>query len=52
MGTYRGAYAGAIQIGAMVSPNPAFNAGIAKGFNKGGKVGARRLYLWLVARPD
>jgi hypothetical protein len=28
-------------MGAMVSPNVAFNAGVAKGFNKGGKVGAR-----------
>ena len=25
----------------MVSPNAAFNAGVAKGFNKDGKVGAR-----------
>ena len=41
VGTYRGAYAGSLQIGAMISPNAAFNAGIATGFNRNGKVGAR-----------
>ena len=41
LGTYRGAHAGALQIGAMVSESAAINAGVAKGFNKGGKVGAR-----------
>ena len=41
VGTYRGASAGALQIGAMIGENMAVNAGIATGFNKGGKVGAR-----------
>jgi len=41
MGVYAGAVAGALQVGAMVSPNAAVNAGVAKGFNKNGKVGAR-----------
>jgi len=40
MGVYGGAVAGALQIGAMVSPNAAV-ADVAKGFNKNGKVGAR-----------
>lgn len=41
VGTYQGAWAGALQFGALVSPNAAFNAGIAKNFNKRGGVGAR-----------
>ena len=41
MGVYGGAVAGALQVGAMVSPNAAVNAGVAKGFNKNGKIGAR-----------
>ena len=39
--TYGGAYAGAIQMGAMVSRRAAVNAGVATGFNKGGKTAAR-----------
>lgn len=39
--TYDGAYAGALQIGAMVSRNAAFNAAVAKNFNKRGKTAAR-----------
>jgi len=41
VGTYEGAWAGALQSGAMVSPNVAVNGGIAKNFNKEGGVGAR-----------
>jgi hypothetical protein len=41
VGYYEGAVAGAIQVGAMVSPNTAFNAGVATNFNKEGGVGAR-----------
>jgi hypothetical protein len=41
LGTYGGAVAGALQIGAMVSESAAVNAGVAKGFNRDGKVGAR-----------
>ena len=41
VGTYRGAHAAALQIGAMIGENAAFNAGVATGFNKGGKFGAR-----------
>ena len=41
MGLYRGAWAGAMNVGAMISPNAAINAGIGAGFNKKGKVGAR-----------
>lgn len=41
VGSYEGAFAGALQIGAVVSPNAAFNAGIATNFNKKGGVGAR-----------
>jgi hypothetical protein len=41
VGYYEGAVAGAIQVGAMVSPNAAFNAGVATNFNKEGGVGAR-----------
>ena len=31
----------ALQVGALVSPNVTLNAGVAKGLNKNGKVGAR-----------
>jgi len=41
VGYYQGAVAGAVQLGAMVSPNTAFNAGVATNFNKKGGVGAR-----------
>lgn len=41
IGTYNGAVAGSLQVGAMVSDRAAVNAGIATGFNKKGKVGAR-----------
>ena len=41
IGTYEGAWAGALQFGAMVSPNVAINGGVAKNFNKEGGVGAR-----------
>ena len=41
VGSYRGAWAGALQIAAMVSPNAAFNAAIAKNFNRRGGVGTR-----------
>ena len=41
VGTYRGAHAAALQIAAAIGENAAFNAGIATGFNKGGKLGAR-----------
>ncbi len=40
-GTYRGAHAGALQIGALVNDKVAVNAGVAHGFNKGGKTAAR-----------
>ena len=46
LGTYRGAWAGALQIGAMISSNAAINAGIGAGFNKKGKVGARAGFTW------
>lgn len=39
--TYDGAQAAAIQFGAMVGPKMAVNAGVASGFNKGGKTAAR-----------
>ncbi len=39
--TYDGAHAGALQIGAMVTPHVAINAGVATGFNRGGKTAAR-----------
>jgi autotransporter adhesin len=39
--TYDGAHAGSIQIGALVSPHVALNAGIATGFNKKGQTAAR-----------
>ena len=41
VGTYGGAYAGALQVGAMVSESVATNAGVAKGFNRDGKTAAR-----------
>jgi trimeric autotransporter adhesin len=41
VGTYRGAHAAALQVGAMIGENAAINAGVATGFNKGGKIGAR-----------
>ena len=47
VGSYRGAYAGALNFGALVNESVALNAGVAKGFNKGGKVGARVLYCTL-----
>jgi trimeric autotransporter adhesin len=39
--TYDGAHAGALQLGILVSPNVALNAGVASGFNKNGKTAAR-----------
>lgn len=41
VGSYRGAWAGALQVAAIVSPNAALNAGIAKNFNRRGGVGTR-----------
>ena len=41
VGAYRGAVAGALQIGALVSDMVAVNAGLANGFNKGGKTALR-----------
>lgn len=41
MGFYNGALAGSLQIGVLVSEKVAVNAGIATGFNKGGKTGGR-----------
>jgi hypothetical protein len=41
VGAYRGAVAGAIQLGALVSDMVAVNAGVAHGFNKGGKTAIR-----------
>ncbi len=41
VGTYRGAHAAALQFGALVSDRVALNAGIAHGFNKGGKTALR-----------
>ena len=41
VGAYRGAVAGAMQLGALVSQSVALNAGVAKGFNKGGKTAVR-----------
>lgn len=38
---YDGAYAGSLQMNALVSPNVALNAGVATGFNKGGKTAGR-----------
>ncbi|MFC0204408.1 YadA-like family protein [Novosphingobium soli] len=41
LATFDGAQAGAFQMGAMVSDNVAVNAGVATGFNKGGKTAGR-----------
>ena len=41
VGTYRGAHAAALQFGALVSDRVALNAGIAHGFNKGGRTALR-----------
>jgi hypothetical protein len=41
VGAYRGAVAGAMQIGALVSESVALNAGVAHGFNKHGKTAVR-----------
>lgn len=41
VGSYRGAHAAALQFGALVSENIAVNAGVAHGFNKGGKTALR-----------
>jgi len=41
LGTYDGAHAGALQLGALVSPHVALNAGVATGFNKQGKTAGR-----------
>lgn len=41
VGSYRGAHAAALQFGAPISDNMAFNAGVAHGFNKGGKTALR-----------
>lgn len=38
---YGGAHAGAIQLGVMVTKNVAVNAGVASGFDKGGKTAVR-----------
>ena len=40
-GYYRGAWAGALNIGTLVGDSMAFNAGVGHGFNKRGKTGAR-----------
>ncbi len=39
--TYDGAHAGALQMGVLLSPNLALNAGVASGFNRRGKTAAR-----------
>jgi autotransporter adhesin len=41
VGSYRGAHAAALQFGALVSDHVALNAGVAHGFNKGGKTALR-----------
>ena len=42
VGAYRGAFAGAVNLGALVNESVAVNAGVATNFNKGGsKIGAR-----------
>lgn len=41
VGSYRGAHAAALQFGALVGANVAINAGVAHGFNKGGKTALR-----------
>ena len=39
--TYDGAHAGSLQLGALLTENVAFNAGIGSGFNKNGKTAGR-----------
>ncbi len=39
--TYDGARAGAFQLGILITPHVAMNAGVATGFNKGGKTAGR-----------
>jgi hypothetical protein len=41
VGYYRKSWAGALNLGALLSPNAALNAGIGAGLNHGGKIGAR-----------
>lgn len=41
LGTYDGAHAGSLQIGALVSSHVAVNAGVATGFNKRGQTAGR-----------
>lgn len=41
VGAYRGAVAGALQLGALVNDGVAVNAGVAHGFNKRGKTAVR-----------
>jgi autotransporter adhesin len=41
VGYYRNKAAIALQMGALINPNWAINAGVATGFNKAGKLGAR-----------
>lgn len=41
VGHYGGEQAGSVSFGALVTPNVAINGGIAKGFTKKGKTGAR-----------
>ncbi|MEQ1510697.1 MAG: YadA C-terminal domain-containing protein, partial [Sphingopyxis sp.] len=39
--TYSGAHAGSIQLGVLLTPNVAVNAGVATGFNRRGSTAAR-----------
>ena len=39
--TYRGAYAAALQVGALLTPHVAVNAGVSTGLNKNGKAAGR-----------
>ena len=41
VGVYRGSWAGAVNLGALIGSSAAFNAGIGKGINRNGKIGAR-----------
>ena len=41
VGYYQKAWAAALNIAALISPNFAFNAGVGYGFNRGGTFGAR-----------
>jgi autotransporter adhesin len=41
LGLYRSQLAGAVQLGAMISGNAAFNAAVGTGFNHNGKLGGR-----------